>query len=143
MIGLVGRRLAWSVAILLMASRALFVFVRATTDPLSTVRAGLAADTGGAGHEADRAVIDPEEKRPGLDRPLASQYASWLGHSVQGDWGESSVSRRSVGAEIRQRPWYTTQLVVLAILLALQVAVVVGVVSASRPGSVVDHLLSA
>jgi peptide/nickel transport system permease protein len=102
----------------------------------------VSGDRGEAGQEASRALIQAEEKRLGLDRPLAVQYASWVGNFVRGDWGESSVSRRSVGAEIRQRLWNTTQLVVWAILLALVIAVVVGVVSASRPGSVVDHVLS-
>jgi peptide/nickel transport system permease protein len=47
-----------------------------------------------------------------------------------------------VGAEIRQRLWNTTQLVVWAILLSLAVAVTIGVICASRPDSIVDHVLS-
>lgn len=142
MIGLIARRVAWSVAILLLASVTLFVFVRATTDPLAVVRGGTAGDPAASNQEASRELIDAETRRLGLDRPLATQYASWLGHFVRGDWGESTVSRRSVAAEIRQRLWNTTQLVVWAILLSLAVAVVVGVVCASRPDSFVDHLLS-
>ena len=142
MIALVIRRLGWSVVILLLASIFVFVFVRATTDPLAAVRGGVSGDASAPAQEANRSLIDAEEKRLGLDRPLAAQYASWLSHFVRGDWGESSVSRRSVGAEIRQRLWNTTQLVVWAILLSLTVAVVVGVVCASRPDSMLDHLLS-
>lgn len=142
MIGLVVRRLVWSVVILLLASIVVFVFVRATTDPLAVVRSGIPGDTNASAQDANRDLIDAEEKRLGLDRPLATQYASWLSHFVRGDWGESSVSRRSVGAEIRQRLWNTTQLVVWAILLSLFVAVVVGVVCASRPDSILDHVLS-
>lgn len=41
MIALVARRLAWSIAILLLASIVLFVFVRATTGPLALIRGGL------------------------------------------------------------------------------------------------------
>src|SRR5215213_2911032 len=143
MTGLVARRLAWSVGILLLASMAVFVFVRATTDPLSAVRGGLGGGTSEAGVSADRRAIDAEETRLGLDRPLPAQYWSWLSHFVRGDWGESSVSRRSVGSEIRQRLWNTTQLVVWAILLAIALAVAIGVVCASRPDSLVDHALSA
>ncbi len=142
MIALVVRRLAWSVVILLLASIVVFIFVRATTDPLAVVRGGISGDTSAPAQEANRSLIEAEEKRLGLDRPLVAQYAGWLSHFVRGDWGESSVSRRSVGAEIRQRLWNTTQLVVWAILLSLTVAVVVGVVCASRPDSMVDHLLS-
>ena len=142
MVGLVLRRVAWSMVILLLASVVVFVFVRATTDPLAFVRGGDPRDTTTAAQEANRTLIEAEEKRLGLDRPLPNQYGSWLSHFVRGDWGESSVSRRSVGAEIRQRLWTTTQLVVWAILLSLAVAVLVGVVCASRPDSKIDHLLS-
>ena len=152
MIGLIARRLVWSVAILLLASIVLFVFVRATTDPLAVVRGGIAvvrseAGTAGTGSDAaqfdaNRQLIEAEEKRLGLDRPLATQYASWLAHFVRGDWGESTVTRRSVSVEIRQRLWTTTQLVVWAILLSLVAAVAVGVICAARPDSFVDHALS-
>lgn len=142
MIALVARRLAWSVAILLLASMVLFVFVRATTDPLAVIRGGLPNAGDATQQEANQQLIEEEEKRIGLDRPLAVQYTSWLSDFVRGDWGESTVSRRSVGAEIRQRLWNTTQLVVWAILLALVVAVLVGVSCASKPDSWLDHVLS-
>lgn len=142
MVALMIRRLGWSVVILLLASVVLFVFVRATTDPLAVIRGGVSGDASAPAQEANRSLIEAEQQRLGLDRPLAAQYASWLSNFVRGDWGESSVSRRSVGAEIRQRLWNTTQLVVWAILLSLAVAVVVGVVCASRPDSIIDHLLS-
>ena len=61
-----------------------------------------------------RQLIDAEEHRLGLDRPLASQYLHWLGGFVRGDWGESIVSHRSVSTEIRQRMWNTAQLAVWA-----------------------------
>lgn len=143
MTGLVARRIAWSIGILLLASVAVFIFVRATTDPLSVVRGGMAKGTSEAGESADQRTIEAEEKRLGLDRPLAVQYGSWLSDFVRGDWGESSVSRRSVSAEIRQRLWNTTQLVIWAVLLSSALAVVIGVVCASRPDSLVDHALSA
>lgn len=140
--GLVGRRVGWSITILLLASVVLFAFVRWTADPLTVVRGGAAVAGDAEQQAANRQLIDAEEKRLGLDRPLVRQYGSWLAHFVRGDWGQSTVSRRSVGAEIRARLWNTTQLVVWAILLALVVAVVVGVACAARPGSILDHVLS-
>ena len=141
MYGLIARRLGWAVGILLLASVAMFVFVRATTDPLAAIRTTAAGD-GDASGQASRAAVDQEAKRLGLDRPLAVQYADWLAHFVRGDWGESAVTHRSVGAEIRQRLWNTVQLAFWAIIVSLGVAVAVGVVSASRPDSKVDHILS-
>ncbi len=133
------RRLGWSIPVLLLASMLLFVFVRATTDPLTTVRQQVSTNQDGA--DAGR-VLAQEKHRLGLDRPLARQYGSWLGGFVRGDWGESIVSRHSVGADIRQRLWNTTQLAVWAIVFALVMAVVVGVISAARQYSVLDHTLT-
>jgi peptide/nickel transport system permease protein len=143
MVAFVARRVAWSAGILLLATALLFVFVRATTDPLGPVRSAVGEAPGGvSGPDASRRLIQDEEKRLGLDRPLAVQYASWLSHFMTGDWGESSVTRRSVRAEIGQRLWNTTQLVAGAILLSVAVAVGVGVISAARPNSLLDHALS-
>ncbi len=138
-----ARRLGWSVGILLPTSMVLFVFVRATSDPLAVIRGGAAGSGAAEGTQAgDQRTLEAEEERLGLDRPLASQYISWLTRFVQGERGESTVSRRSVAAEMRQRLWNTTQLVVWAILFSLAVAVLVSVASASRPQSAVDHSLS-
>ena len=143
MLRLVARRTAWSIFILVLASAVLFGFVRATTDPLAVIRGGVAgAGTGEGTDAANRQTIEAEEKRLGLNRPLPAQYASWLSDFVRGDWGESTVSRRSVAAEMRQRFWNTFQLVVWAILLSLCIAVGVAVISASRPQSALDHSLS-
>jgi peptide/nickel transport system permease protein len=135
---LVARRIAWSIPVLVLASIGLFVFVRVTTDPLAAVRQQLSA---GEGADTGRVLVD-QEHRLGLDRPLAAQYLTWLGRFVRGDWGQSTVSRRSVGAEIRERLWNTTQLALWAILLALVTAVVVGVAAAARQNSALDHALT-
>jgi peptide/nickel transport system permease protein len=138
MVKLVARRVGWSIPVLLLASVLMFVFVRATTDPLAQIRQQV---SGGEGADAGRA-LDREEHELGLDRPLVSQYGTWLGQFVRGDWGESIVSRRSVGAAIRPALWNTTQLAVWAILFALVVAVVIGVTSAAHQYSALDHTLT-
>jgi peptide/nickel transport system permease protein len=139
MVKLVARRLGWSIPVLLLASILMFVFVRATTDPLAQIRQQVSGGEGGA--DAGRALVQ-EQHELGLDRPLASQYATWLDRFVRGDWGESIVSRGSVGAAIRSGLWNTTQLAVWAILFALVMAVVVGVMSAARQYSALDHTLT-
>jgi peptide/nickel transport system permease protein len=133
------RRVGWSVVVLLVASVVLFAFVRATTDPLAQLR-GSAVEVSDAAR--GRALIDAEEHRLGLDRPLASQYGHWLRGFVRGDWGQSILSHRSVAAEIRQRLWNTMQLAVWAIALSITCAIAVGYVSAARRGSLLDHGLA-
>lgn len=139
MLSLVGRRIGWSIVVLLLASAVLFVFVRATTDPLANLRGpALAGDDAAAtGH-----LIEQERHRLGLDRPLAYQYLTWLGGFVRGDWGDSIVSRRPVKSEILHRLWNTTHLATWAILFSLAVGMAVGLCSAARPRSTLDHVMS-
>src|SRR5207247_1477254 len=101
MLEFVARRVLYSIPVLLIASALLFVFVRATTDPLARLR-----------HSRDRTVIQRERVRLGLDRPLPVQYVRWFNDFVRGRWGRSLSSRRSVSTEIRQKLWNTTQLII-------------------------------
>lgn len=136
-----SRRIGWSIVVLLAASVILFVSVRATTDPLSGLRASQSAGTD-VDSEAGGRVIEAERARLGLDRPLVAQYGHWLSAFVRGDWGQSIASRRSVGLEIRAKLWNTVQLIAWGIILSVALAVAVGVVSGARQYSMVDHTLS-
>lgn len=66
----------------------------------------------------------------GLDRPLAVRYASWLADAVRGDLGTSYGTRRPVTDEIVDRVPHTLELAAPAALLALVLALVLGMVSA-------------
>src|SRR4029077_891615 len=71
----------------------------------------------------------------GLDRPLAAEYARFLGHAATGDLGRSIAYRAPVSATIRARYPATLELAATAFLLALAIGVPLGVVAAVRPGS--------
>jgi peptide/nickel transport system permease protein len=62
----------------------------------------------------------------GLDRPLASQYAAWLGRSVRLDFGESLRDGRPVRAKIAEALPTSLALALLAVALAFAVAVPLG-----------------
>ncbi|MET0819914.1 MAG: ABC transporter permease [Aeromicrobium sp.] len=70
----------------------------------------------------------------GLDQPLAQQYWDWLTGALHGDWGTSTVSGGSVGAELLVRGRVSLVLVVFAIVVAGVLGVGLGVVSAVRQG---------
>lgn len=76
----------------------------------------------------------------GLDRPLALQYASWVGRAVQGDLGISYSTRRPVVSELGHRIPFTLQLTALAALLAVVVALPAGIVSALHRNRLFDQL---
>jgi peptide/nickel transport system permease protein len=65
----------------------------------------------------------------GLDRPLAAQYASWLSAFVRGDWGYSFADGRPVLHRVLERVPATLELVGASTLLALCVALPVGVLA--------------
>src|SRR5215831_12380909 len=82
-------------------------------------------------------------QRLGLDRPLALQYATWAGAALRGDFGRSFKTGDPVAGLIAERLGPTLQLTGGALLLALAVAVPLGVVAAVRRGTVWDTLGSA
>src|SRR6266704_6409250 len=77
-----------------------------------------------------------------LDRPLAVQYASWLGRFVHGDWGTSITTGRPVWAMLREAWPATARLVALSLLLAYGLGLLVGIVQAARSRSRLDTTLS-
>jgi peptide/nickel transport system permease protein len=78
----------------------------------------------------------------GLDDPVYLRYFHWLSAMVHGDWGFSFASRIDVGALIMQRLPTTLMIIGAAQILALVVAIPVGVYAATRPYSFFDQIAS-
>ena len=78
----------------------------------------------------------------GLDDPIMVRYFRWLVAMAQGDWGFSFVSRVDVDTLILQRLPTTLFVIGSAQVLALMVAIPVGVFAATRPYSVFDQIAS-
>jgi peptide/nickel transport system permease protein len=76
----------------------------------------------------------------GLDDPIYLRYLRWLAAMVHGDWGFSFVSRVDVDTLILQRLPATLYVVGSSQLLALLVAIPVGVYAATRPYSIFDQV---
>lgn len=76
----------------------------------------------------------------GLDRPIPEQFVVWLGHVVTGDLGTSILRQRSVAEIIAQGFPTTAQLGIQALLLALAVALPLGVISALRQNTAIDYV---
>jgi len=95
------------------------------------------------GEESGRRVSGraAEEMRRlyGLDRPLPEQFARWLGRVVRLDLGESFVDHRPVGERIREALPNTIVLNGLALVLAIGLAIPLGVAAGSRPESTFDR----
>ena len=68
----------------------------------------------------------------GLDRPYVVQYADWVGGLLRGDFGRSYVTRSQIGPRLFDRLQVTAWLVVAGMLIALVVALPLGILSAVR-----------
>ncbi|MFM8795258.1 MAG: ABC transporter permease, partial [Betaproteobacteria bacterium] len=91
--------------------------------------------------------VPPEVRRAlrvqfGLDDPVWERYLRWLASMLQGDWGYSFVSRINVDELILQRLPTTIVVIGLSQLLAILVAIPVGVLAAVKPYSWFDRIAS-
>jgi len=126
------RRLLIAVPSLLGISLVLFVVLAlAPGDPFSDM--------------ASNPNVPPEvaaalRARFGLDDPIYLRYLHWLGAMLHGDWGFSFTSRMNVDTLILQRLPTTLYVIGSSQLLALLVAIPVGVYAATRPYSLFDQV---
>lgn len=76
----------------------------------------------------------------GLDDPIHLRYLHWLNAMLHGDWGFSFVSRMNVDTLILQRLPATLYVIGSAQILALLIAIPVGVYAATKPYSLFDQI---
>jgi peptide/nickel transport system permease protein len=88
-------------------------------------------------------IVDQITEDLGLNDPLWQQYLNWLGDAVTGDLGQSYITDESVSTIIADRLPITIELALLAILIALVVALPIGILGAYRESRASDKLSSA
>ena len=79
------------------------------------------------------------EAAMGLDQPMATQYLRWAGDALRGDLGQSLWRSTPVAEQILDRLPVTFELGLLALVVALSVAVPIGILSATRQDSALDY----
>lgn len=87
------------------------------------------------------ATIAAMNHKLGLDRPIASQYLTFLGNLGRGNLGKSFQSGDSVSSDIAQRLPRTLELVIAAVVIALIIGIPLGTIAARRRGGVIDLLI--
>jgi len=92
-----------------------------------------------AGAVADEESIAQIRKEMGLDKPLPMQFVYYVRDLAAGDLGRSHTTGQSVAQDLAQRLPASLELTLVALLLSCLVAVPLGVLAATRPGSWVDH----
>jgi glutathione transport system permease protein len=125
------RRVLVSVPILVIATFVVFMMVSCSGDPLSQLKT--------RNPPPPPRTLDLEAHRLHLDEPLMVRYWHWLMGVIHGDFGPSVQSTQVIGPELAHRFLVTFRLIGLAMLLALVLAVLVGVVSAVKQYSGIDY----
>lgn len=87
-----------------------------------------------AGDKATPAQVAEIRRSLGLDQPVLTQYLGWIGGVLRGDLGTSQLNGASVAAELAQKAQVTVPLAALALLIALLIAVPLGIGSAMLRG---------
>lgn len=131
MLGFVVRRLASSVLVLLLSSVIVFALVTNSGDPL--------ADLKQRQPPPPPSVIQLRRAQLNLDKPVVQRYGIWLTKFVRGDMGRS-ISGQEVAPLLWRRLQVTLRMVVGAMLLAIVLAVSVGVFSAVKQYSAGDYV---
>ena len=114
----------------------ILVFVLMRIIPGDPALAILEDEGGGSYTQEDLARLRHEI---GTDRPIVVQYATWISGVIRGDFGDSLWFKAPVMGELKDRIPVTVELTIFAMVLAMVVAVPLGVVSAINPDSKLDY----
>jgi peptide/nickel transport system permease protein len=125
-------RILSTIPVLLIVAVAVFLLLRLTPgDPAAVI----------AGDIATTEQIEEIRASLGLDRPIVVQFGIWFGNVLRGDLGESFFFKMTVAELIAQRLEPTLALAFCTIVLAVLVAVPLGVLAAWRHGGWLDRTL--
>ena len=93
-----------------------------------------------AGPTASPEAIEQIRRELGLDRPLPEQFFAYVSALARGDMGTSLTTGQTVRADLAARLPASAELTLAGLLLAVLIAVPLGILAAVRQGSAWDHL---
>ena len=126
----IGRRLLATIPVMAVVAVVVFMLLRLTTgDPAAII----------AGDNATSQDVAAIRTKLGLDRPIAQQFVIWIGNVLRGDLGESFFFKKQVSQLIVERVEPTLALATCTLLLAVAMAVPLGVLAAWRRGTWIDR----
>ncbi len=132
LVALVLWRLAWFVPTLVGLLAITFVVSRVIpADPVALV----------AGEIATPAQVEALRHQWGFDRPLPVQFVGYVGQLLRGDMGTSLYTARPIADDLASRLPATIELTLVAMVFSVLVGIPLGVVSALRRNSFLDHAL--
>lgn len=133
MLAYVIRRLVVGIILLFVASFGVFILVHFSGDPLALLRMRTPPPS--------KATILGRENLLHLNRPLLDQYWIWLDGVLHGNFG-TQIDGLSAGQQLGIHLVVTLRMVVFATLLAVFVAIPIGIWAAIRKGKPADHVIN-
>lgn len=130
MIAYIARRFLWVVPVVLGVSTLVFFFIHLIPgDPVELM----------LGESAEPADKEALREELGLNKPILQQYFHFLGKLFQGDLGRSLHTQKPVLQSILLRFPATLELTFAALLIAILIAIPIGVTAATRQYSLMDN----
>ena len=130
MLSYIIRRLLYSVAVLIAASMLVFFFVTVAGDPLAPLYTT---------PNVSRSSIDAIADRKHINDPIPVRYWYWVKDATTDNFGTTLLDNRPILPDLWRVMKNTLQLVIVAELLAILIAIAIGVYSALRQYSVFDY----
>jgi peptide/nickel transport system permease protein len=131
MLALIAKRLMFAIPSLVGVVIVTFLLTRALPgDPAAYF----------AGPSADQNAIEEIRKKLGLDKPLIEQFFRYSADLAHGDLGNSLTTGQPVATEIKNRLPASAELTLLGLLVSIVIAIPLGILAATKPGSWIDHL---
>ena len=129
-------RVLQSIAVIILVAIASFgIFRILPGDPVAAL-----SGEGEAISEERRLQI---EERLGLNKSVPEQMVTWLGDIItSGDFGQSTLTNRDIGPELLERLQNTLHVGVATIIVGMLIGIPAGVLSAIRPNSLADRLVT-
>ncbi|MCA3673415.1 MAG: ABC transporter permease, partial [Methylobacterium sp.] len=93
-----------------------------------------------AGPAATEQAIAEIRAKLGTDRPLIEQFGRYVKDLVRGELGQSLTTGQPVAREIATRLPASAELTLIGLMLAVILAVPMGIIAATKPGSAIDHV---
>jgi dipeptide transport system permease protein len=92
-----------------------------------------------AGPAATQEAIEQIRVKLGLDKPLIVQFGRYVQDLTRGELGASLTTGQPVATDIRTRLPASAELTLLGLIVSMLIAVPLGIIAATKPGSLVDH----
>ncbi len=132
MLAFIVRRLIATIPVMLVVAVFVFLMLRLTpSDPAAII----------AGDTATAEQINDIRAKLGLNEPILTQFFIWFSKILRGDFGESFFFKKTVAELISDRIEPTLSLSFFTIIVAVLIAVPLGVLAAKKHGSAVDRIV--